>query len=71
MDRAMGGGPVAVAIEADKTIFQFYTSGIITGSACGDLDLDHAVLAVGYEPLPKNHSSGCKAYATIKNSWGT
>ena len=28
-------GPVSVAIEADKMVFQQYTSGVITGSACG------------------------------------
>lgn len=40
-------GPTSVAIEADKTVFQHYKSGVITSSACGTT-LDHGVLAVGY-----------------------
>jgi cathepsin L len=40
-------GPVSVAIEADKTVFQYYTGGILSGSECGT-SLDHGVLAVGY-----------------------
>ena len=44
---ALATGPVSVAIEADKTVFQSYTSGVITSSACGT-QLDHGVLAVGY-----------------------
>lgn len=39
--------PVSVAIEADQSVFQLYTSGTITGTACGT-SLDHGVLAVGY-----------------------
>ena len=44
---AIAKGPVSVAIEADKTAFQSYKKGVITGSACGT-KLDHGVLAVGY-----------------------
>jgi C1A family cysteine protease len=32
---ALAKGPVSVAIEADKTVFQSYTGGVITGSTCG------------------------------------
>jgi C1A family cysteine protease len=60
---ALALGPVSVAIEADKIAFQGYTSGVITGSACGT-QLDHGVLAVGYGTL-----NGVEFYL-VKNSWG-
>jgi C1A family cysteine protease len=56
--------PVSVAIEADKSIFQSYTSGVITGKACGT-NLDHGVLAVGYGTTAAGHT-----YWKVKNSWG-
>lgn len=57
---AIQQNPVSVAIEADQNSFQGYTGGIIT-SGCGT-NLDHGVLAVGYDS-----SSG---YFLVKNSWG-
>merc|ERR1712086_201095 len=57
-------GPTSVAIEADKRAFQMYTSGVLTGSACGT-NLDHGVLAVGY-----GTESG-EEYYLVKNSWGS
>jgi len=54
--------PVAVAIEADQTAFQFYSSGVLTGK-CGT-NLDHGVLAVGYGTLDNVQ------YWKVKNSWG-
>eukprot|EP00742_Colponemidia_sp_Colp-10_P002891 GILJ01003086.1.p1 GENE.GILJ01003086.1~~GILJ01003086.1.p1 ORF type:complete len:371 (+),score=60.00 GILJ01003086.1:172-1284(+) len=59
---AVSKQPVAVAIEADKSAFQFYKSGVFNGS-CGT-KLDHAVLLVGY-----GEEDG-KAYWLVKNSWG-
>jgi hypothetical protein len=58
---ATANQPVSVAVEADSEIWQYYSSGIIFGSDCG-IDIDHGVLAVGY-----NQSGG---YYKIKNSWG-
>jgi len=58
LEAAIAQGPVSVAIEADQSGFQHYTSGIFSGK-CGDA-LDHAVLAVGYS----------KDYWIVKNSWG-
>jgi len=60
---AVSKGPVSVAIEADKTVFQHYRTGVITGSTCGT-HLDHGVLAVGY-----GEEDG-EEYFLVKNSWG-
>ena len=46
---AVVGGPVFVAIEADQSAFQLYSSGVST--ACGT-SVDHGVLAVGYGTMP-------------------
>jgi len=59
---ALNIGPVAIAIEADESAFQLYTSGVLT-AACGT-NLDHGVLAVGYGTL-----DGTDFYK-VKNSWG-
>jgi len=60
---AIAGQTVSVAIQADQIVFQFYKGGVIK-ALCGD-DLNHGVLAVGY-----NSVSGGEAFI-VKNSWGT
>jgi len=55
--------PVVVAIEADTSYFQSYSSGIISGVECGT-NLDHAVEIVGY-----GTDQGMD-YWWIRNSWG-
>ena len=60
---ALAHGPVSVAIEADKRVFQLYKSGVLTSSECGTR-LDHGVLAVGYG------TEGGQDYFLVKNSWG-
>jgi len=58
--------PVSVAIEADQSAFQLYSSGVLDSTSCGT-SLDHGVLAVGYG----TDSSLSKDYYKVKNSWGT
>jgi len=62
LEAAVAEGPVSIAIEADQSAFQFYSSGVLTGT-CGTR-LDHGVLAVGYG------TSGSDQYWKVKNSWG-
>jgi C1A family cysteine protease len=63
MMSALNIGPVSVAIEADKSVFQLYKSGVLKSKTCGTR-LDHGVLAVGY-----GTESGTDYYK-VKNSWG-
>lgn len=51
---------VSIAIEADKRVFQQYSTGIFDSDSCGT-NLDHAVAIVGY---------GID-YWLVRNSWGT
>jgi C1A family cysteine protease len=64
MKAALAAGPVSVAIEADKSVFQSYRTGVITSRACG-VKLDHGVLAVGYGTEANGGD-----YILVKNSWG-
>jgi len=59
---AIAQGPTSVTVEADQSVFQRYTSGILNSSACGTR-LDHAITGVGYG------SSGGVNYFIVRNSW--
>ncbi|KAK4268169.1 hypothetical protein QN277_024858 [Acacia crassicarpa] len=63
LQKAVVNQPVSVAIDASGSDFQFYKSGIFTGS-CGT-ELDHGVTVVGYGVC------GNTEYWLVKNSWGT
>lgn len=60
---AIASGPVSVTVEADTSVFQGYTGGILNSSACGT-SLDHAITAVGYG------NQGGQNYYIVRNSWG-
>jgi len=63
LENAVATGCVSVAIEADQSSFQFYSTGVLSGK-CGT-NLDHGVLVVGYGVM------GTQRYWKVKNSWGT
>lgn len=64
LETAIALQPVSVAVEADQSVFQLYTGGVMD-SACGT-QLDHGVLAVGYG----TDATTGKEYYKVKNSWG-
>jgi hypothetical protein len=53
--------PVSISIRAENDVFRGYTGGIVDGPECG-VEIDHAVLLVGYEEDGD--------YWIVKNSWG-
>jgi C1A family cysteine protease len=64
MKSAVKRGPLSVVIEADKSVFQSYKSGIFNSTACGT-HTDHATNVVGWG------ASGGQEYWIMRNSWGT
>jgi cathepsin L len=56
-------GVLSIAIEADQSVFQFYSGGVLDSSACGTA-LDHGVAIVGYG------TDAGKDYWIVRNSWG-
>jgi len=61
LQSALNSNPVSIGIQADQSAFQFYSGGILSGT-CGT-QLDHSVLAVGYD-------TG-SSFWKVKNSWGS
>lgn len=59
-------GPVSVAYQVSDD-FRHYAGGVYTSTQCksGDMDVNHAVLAVGYGVDPETKTK----YWLIKNSW--
>jgi len=60
--RALSISPVVVAIDARSSIFQFYSSGIIT-SGCDLNTTNHAITCFAFNSTENS--------ITCKNSWGT
>merc|ERR1719456_157690 len=59
---AVEGRVVSIAVEADRSAWQFYESGVLNSQNCGT-SLDHGVAVVGV-----NTEGG---YYIVRNSWGT
>ena len=59
LKQAVSKAPVSVTVDADSSVFQMYTGGVVDSTACGT-DQNHGVLAVGYTD----------EYWIVKNSWG-
>lgn len=57
-------GPIAAAMDASRSTFQLYTSGIYKDSHCSTI-LNHAIGVVGYG------TEGAENYWIIRNSWST
>jgi len=57
--------PIATAIDASQTSFQFYTSGVYYEPQCSSTELDHGVFIIGYGTLDGQD------YYLVQNMWGT
>jgi cathepsin H len=65
LDAVTNQGPISIAFQVASD-FRFYKNGVYDSNVCksGPMDVNHAVLAVGY------NSTSTKPYWIIKNSWG-
>jgi len=60
---AIATNPVAVAVQADQSVFTHYKRGVLNSLRCGTKP-NHAVTAVGYG------RKGLQQYYIVRNSWG-
>eukprot|EP00005_Dracoamoeba_jomungandri_P005962 CAMPEP_0174259720 /NCGR_PEP_ID=MMETSP0439-20130205/8514_1 /TAXON_ID=0 /ORGANISM="Stereomyxa ramosa, Strain Chinc5" /LENGTH=291 /DNA_ID=CAMNT_0015343725 /DNA_START=44 /DNA_END=916 /DNA_ORIENTATION=- len=65
LQQAVYKTPVSVEVDASKTSFQFYSSGVYYDSTCSSTMVDHDMLAVGWGV------ESSQDYWLVKNSWGT
>ena len=65
LEYAVAMQPVVAAIDAGHTSFQLYASGVYYEPDCSSVELDHAVLVVGYGAT----EDGVE-YWICQNSWG-
>ena len=66
MKSALAKQPLAVAVDAESSAWNNYSSGVLDTSRCGT-SLDHAVLVTGWG----HDSKSGLDYWMVKNSWGT
>jgi hypothetical protein len=64
--QAIQNGPISILVEADRSAFQYYRSGVLDDAGCGT-QIDHAITTVGYDT---DKTSG-KKFWIVKNSWGS
>lgn len=64
MMQALQYGPVSAAVASSSYILQFYSSGVLTDTACGT-GINHAILIVGY-----GTDTDGTPFWTVKNTWG-
>ena len=58
-------GPASICIDASNWSFHLYAGGIYDEASCSAVNLDHAVICVGYG------SENGTNYWIVRNSWGT
>jgi len=56
--------PVSISIQANQSVYQFYSEGVIADDGKCGTQLDHAVLAIGFGNLDGQN------YVLVRNSWG-
>jgi len=66
-------GPLAVGFKVEEE-FRDYTDGVYNTTSClglGPLDVNHAVVAVGFDVWVDKVTGDETPYWIVKNSWGT
>ena len=69
LKQALQVGPAVVLMDGENWFFRFYRGGIIQPSDCKK-NVNHAVLAVGYDREYNKKTGLWEEYFIIKNSWG-
>ena len=64
-DAVANHGPVAIYMNSNAKVFQYYSSGILNSAKLCPPRESHAITVVGYG------NDGTNEYWICKNSWGT